>query len=301
LEDYTENEEYGEDDSIFESEILSELDRIPELSDDTENEIEGMDDNFEDQEAEELISKEDPEDIDQHDGDIITDDNQFNEKDTVEDYTDDISADDLLETIIDEAGELEEEEYELEGISDDEFSEIEADLMAEEADLDDELSDEEMISGKNRTDQNNNDVPSDFMNNVFHSVFDIFGEDEVELPGIQNADKERISEILSRSMSVLEESLQDLTIKDHDDSIEEVTEIEQNDTEAELDEIELMKQSLGLVDEEEENEQSNLAEAIAKKFVEEAAKPPQDEPIISDDETEDLKDLINQDFEDDNK
>jgi hypothetical protein len=298
LEEFTESEDYGEGDSIYDAE----LDNIPELSDDTINELEEIDDSFEDQatDEDELMEEYDTEDNEQLDEEIIPDDIHNNENEILEDYPEDISEDDLLETIIDDAGELEEEEYELEDISDEELSEIEAELETDESDMVDNHPDEEITEDK--TDHRQHDIPNEFMNNVFHSVFEIFGEDQVDLHNIQNADKDRVSEILSRSMTILEESLQEMTFEDDAYPNDDVAnEEEQNDGEAEFDEIELMKQSLGLVDEEEETEPSNLAEAIAKKFVEEAAKPPQDEPIISDEENDDLKDLINQDFEDDEK
>ena len=173
---------------------------------------------------------------------------------------------------------------------------------------DDELQGSEIgVAGKK--------VSGDYLKNIFESTFDMLDESDTEekadLPEIPGeADKEKVGDIIKRSLDFLKQEMDDFEVNDKPNEVNNEAEKDENSDVEEIDEIEMMKRSLELEDEEEsDNEKGsdtggsekspNLAEQIAKKFVEENDKEVEEAPLI-DDDTEEMKDFIIEDFEDEN-
>jgi hypothetical protein len=306
LEEFTDDDEVIDESEITNDELLEQDDfeklseeLIQEDSDIQEDDItsdEQIEDEQELQEEEYELEEIDEEEL----SEIIDENLDDNEEINIEDNS--IEDREIEDDSIDDNDLTEESSNTDEDISDEE--DIIEDNEMEDEIIDDNESDEEDITDTDTKVDNNEDtedtISNKYINQVFGSVFESFGDEDIDLIDINNTDKERISDILSKSLDILEEAIHEYKLEEEiDDDEPNDTIPEDNETEEEIDEIELMKQSLGLIDEEEEKPQ-NLAQAIAKKFVEESAKKPESDPIIPDDiKTDEIKDFINEDFEDD--
>jgi len=290
---------------LSEQDAVHEPDKIIENTDDIDPNENIETDDFE--EAEDIVaSDEEVEDLsDISEEDLIE---KF-EVAELDEYIDDGINDDQknispekypIDEVNDDNDELIKEENEEDFHDEDIKPELNDDISSldNETDFYNETTDQDSNPQENEQDQEG--ISNDYINNVFNSVFDSFGAEGVDLSSIPNTDKKRLSDILSKSLSIIEDSFKDYDTDNKNNNSETEDSIsDQNDSELEIDDIELMKQSLGLDDKEEDA--PNLAETIAKKFVEESTKLPKDDNIISDDDTEELKDFINEDFEDDGK
>ncbi len=272
-------EEFTEDENTIENLQSEGIESINEVEDSADTEVENSEDTKE-EESEEVLQDVD-EDVSAKEEEIELQEESFNLSEMDEEelsdlinaepgYDDDISIDEDTDNSITE------------------------DFEETEPEQDDHDNSHEEVSDRSKTDTTKK-MPEDYVDQVFGSVFELLGSDEFELSESKNVDKDKINDILNKSLDLLRKELENSADQENKSAN---SNDEDDNGNSEIDEIDVMKQSLDL--ENDDEKPLNLAEAIAKKFVEESKKDPSLESIIgSEDDTEDLKDFINKDFEDD--
>lgn len=298
-------DEQEADKDISEEDILDDID-IGDLEEYTEQESVDTDELPDDEEIADIEEMPLPEDV----GNL--------EEVMPESDSENIGEDDIDEKKESDEAELQEEISDIEGAEEEETQKesIEEENQEEKfAENDqDELENTEDELRESNFDTEGKKVSGDYLKNIFESTYDMLDESETEdkadfaeFKG--EADKEKVGEIIQRSLDFLKQEMEEFEVDDKLSDVNSNADNAEKSDEEELDEIEMMKKSLDLEEEENDNEKDsdsqgsenspNLAEQIAKSFVEENDKEIEEAPLI-DDDTEEIKDFIIEDFEDEN-